>query len=145
MGKFHSTFSSVGNKEDFSPEAWRGYFDPACSAQWAEDLGGSIQFLDESGDRYSLIMNYRRGEGISMSYDRYNSGDFGRNFSMISQSGAISKEGFDISSNGATVPKNNYLSWDIARAVVEDFLRNPEKRPNSVAWVGAENLDWPEG
>lgn len=103
MGKFHSTFSSVGYKQDFSPDAWRHCFDPSCAKQWEEDIGGSIQFIDENGDKYSLIMNYKEGEGISISYDRYNKSDFSRIFSMVSQSSGINTKGFDVLDNGASV------------------------------------------
>ncbi|MDK4741317.1 Imm1 family immunity protein [Rhizobium sp. CNPSo 3464] len=75
---------------------------------------------------------------------RYNADDFDRNFSIISRSIAMSEEGFDVLNNGASVPRNSYVSWDIAGAVLEDFRCNPEKRPTAVDWVDAENLDWPE-
>ncbi|MBB4571400.1 hypothetical protein [Rhizobium leucaenae] len=88
-------------------------------------------------------MNYKGEEGISVSYDRYNKSDFSRNFSMISQSSEINREGFDILDNGASVPRNRYLSWDIARVVVDEFLVNPESKPKSVKWIDAKYLDWP--
>ncbi|NTG50759.1 hypothetical protein G6M04_25540 [Agrobacterium rhizogenes] len=144
MGQFHSTFSSVGNKHDFSPEAWRVYFDPSRSKQWEEDIGGAIQFLNENEEQYSISMNYNKEKGISISYDRYNKSDFSRNFSMISQSSEINKEGFDVLDNGASVPRNSYISWGVARAVVEDFLCNPERQSKSVNWIDAKHLDWPE-
>ncbi|WFU05928.1 Imm1 family immunity protein (plasmid) [Rhizobium sp. CB3171] len=75
---------------------------------------------------------------------RYNADDFARNFSITSRSIAMSEEVFDILNNGASVPRNSYVPWDIAGAVLEDFLGTPEKRPATADWVDAENFDWPE-
>lgn len=144
MAKFHSTFYSLGSKHDFSVDAWSEFFTADSAANWEKDEGGSIQFINDDNERYSLIMNYKSGEGISMSYDRYSRADTTRNFSLISQSRDGLHSGFDYLENGATVPKGSCLTWDDAWNTVKEFLCAPETQPTAVTWVDADTLNWPE-
>ncbi len=144
MSKFHSTFALVGNSNDFSPTVWQPFFDTAYSDLWERDQTGAIQCLTEEGERYSLILNYKKDESISISFDRYNRNDFSRNFSFISQGNKTLGSGFEYLPNGATVPTDSFLSLNDAWVAVNEFLRQPTKKPSSINWVDSNELIWPE-
>lgn len=146
MGKFHSTFYFIGRKDDFSPEAWRPFFQSDKVDQWIKDESGVIQFENDHGDKYSLTMNYVDRKGVAISYDRYNFEDKLRNFSLFAQGETVIGPQFEFLENGTAVPVGSFLSLDTVWSVVESFLRYPELKPPSVTWVDSDSpsLQWPD-
>lgn len=139
MGAFHSTFSTIGKGDDFSPAAWQEFFEPAALPMWENDEGGSIQFRNDDGDTYGLTMMYNPGDGVAMSYDRYNSEDGDGNVAYFAQGDTPIGPGYVFLESDVPCPENSFLPLDLVWQVVSQFLANPEQMPQAVTWVDSES------
>lgn len=144
MGKFHSTFRVNRQEEDNSPASWVNHFKPSNPSAWEAEKSGAIQYITDDGERYSLIMNYDKGKGVTISYDRFKRGDIGQNFSMIACGDSHIGVGFEQLDNGMMVPVGSFLSLEAAWPIIKEFIEEPTTTPTSASWIDSKSLNWPE-
>lgn len=132
MGNFHSTFRVIRQKEDNSPASWVNHFKSSNPSAWEVEKSGTIQCITDDGERYSLIMNYDKGKGVTVSYDRFKRSDKGRNFSMIASGDNGIGAGFEQLDNGMMVPAGSFLSLEAAWPIIKEFIEEPTTQPASV-------------
>lgn len=123
--------------------SWHHHFEGSDLA-WEDDPSGSLKYLTDEGERYSLIMEYQRGIGLSLAFSRYNPDDRSQNFHLIAQPRPNLGPDFVLLDNGASAPTGSFMPLRAAWPVVQEFLKTPTTVPKCISWLDARELDWPD-
>lgn len=142
---FHSLFSQIGSGTDFSPQAWKRYFETASLPLWSSESGG-VSFWNNRGDKYSILIGYHEPGELAFAYDLYSKQRMETNFCFFSRASDEIGPDFELLDDGSLFPVGSFLPLDIAWLVFKQFLENPEQKPAATRWIDAESdlLEWPE-